>query len=65
MHTNVYPKAHTWSTINALQKASKQTVEILVTNIALHVDVSYGEGDRGKRIGQGNCCQVIDLELEK
>lgn len=63
MHTDVYPKAHIQNTINVLQKESKHTIEILVINIALYTEVSYGEGDRGRRTGQGKCCQVIGLEL--
>lgn len=65
MRTNVYPKDHTWNTVNILEKESKHTIKILVINIALYMEVSYGEGDKGRRIGQGKCCQAIGLENEK
>lgn len=56
-------KGHTQNTINVLQKESKHIIKIFVINIALYTEVSYGEGGRGKRIGQRKCCQVIGLEL--
>jgi len=59
----VYPKAHTRNTINLLQKESKRTIKNLMINIALYMEVSSGEGGRGRRIEQGKCCQVIGLEL--
>lgn len=45
-YTNVYLKAHTQNMITVLQKASKHAVKILMINITLYIEVSYGEGNR-------------------